>query len=44
MDGDVSLKVLVEYVVSFLFVETSIDCCSLDAVGESVFDALFNEF
>jgi len=44
VDGDISLKFFVEYVVPFLLVEAFVDCCSFDVVGELVFDASFNEF
>jgi len=44
MNRDVSLKVFVEYVVTFLVCETLVDCCSFDVIGEIVSGASFNEF
>jgi len=44
VNRDISLKVFVEYVVPFLFIEAFVDCCSFDVIGEIVFSASFNEF
>jgi len=44
MDWEVSLKVFVEYVVPFLFIEAFVDCCSFNVVGEVIFNASFDEF
>jgi len=44
VDGDVSLKVFVEYVVPFLLVEGFIDCCSFDVVREFVLGTSLDEF
>jgi len=44
VNGDISLKVFVEYVVPFLFVKTFVNCCSFDVVGKVILNASFNEF
>ncbi len=43
MDGDVSLKIFVEYVVTLLVCETFVDCCSFDIVWEVVLNTSFND-
>jgi len=44
VDGDISLKVFVEYVIALLICETLVDCGSFDVIGEIVFDASFDKF
>jgi len=44
VDGEISLKVFVKYIVPFLVTEAFVDHCSFDVIGEVVFCASFDEF